>query len=123
MRHLTLLTVLTVTMFVSSAWQNESIGATTHSGTAKEHIESQGDTSIGKDVYERVCAFCHNAGIAGAIKLNDKSAWGKHIHHGIDHMVESVIKGKGAMPARGGNPNLTDEEIEAAVNYIVEQTQ
>lgn len=123
MRHLTLLTVLTVTMFVSSAWQNESIGATTHSGTAKEHIESQGDTSIGKDVYERVCAFCHNAGIAGAIKLNDKSAWGKHIHHGIDHMVESVINGKGAMPARGGNPNLTDEEIEASVNYIVEQTQ
>ena len=123
MRHLTLLIVLIVTIFVSSAWENESIGATTHSGTAKEHTEIQGDTSTGKDVYERVCASCHNAGIAGAIKLNDKAAWGKHIHHGIDHMVESVIKGKGAMPARGGNPNLTDDEVEAAVNYIVEQTQ
>jgi cytochrome c5 len=38
-------------------------------------------------------------------------------------MVESVIKGKGAMPARGGDPNLTDEEIESAVQYIIQQTQ
>ena len=123
MRYLTVLTILTITMFVSSAWQNESIGATTHSGKAKGNTESQADTSLGKDVYERVCASCHNAGIAGAIKLNDKAAWQKHIHHGIDHMVESVIKGKGAMPARGGDSSLTDEEIAAAVNYIVEQTQ
>ena len=123
MRYLTILAVLTVTMFVSGNWQNESIGATTHSGTAKTHNESQADQSIGKEVYQHVCASCHNTGVAGAIKLDDKAAWKKHIHHGIDHMVESVIEGKGAMPARGGNPNLTDEEIEAAVNYIVEQTQ
>ena len=110
-------------MFVSSARKNESIGATTHSGTAMDKTEIQADSSIGKGIYERVCASCHNAGLAGAIKLNDKVAWKKHIHHGIDHMVESVIRGKGAMPARGGHPHLTDEEIEAAVNYIVEQTQ
>ena len=123
MRFLTILTVFTVTMLISSTWQNDSFGAVSHSETAQEHTESQIDTSLGKDVYESVCASCHNAGIAGAIKLSDKATWKKHIHHGIDHMVESVIKGKGAMPARGGDPNLTDEEIKAAVNYIVEQTQ
>jgi cytochrome c5 len=123
MRFLTILTVFTVTMLISSTWQNDSFGAVSHSETAQEHTESQIDPSLGKDVYESVCASCHNAGIAGAIKLSDKATWKKHIHHGIDHMVESVIKGKGAMPARGGDPNLTDEEIKAAVNYIVEQTQ
>ena len=88
-----------------------------------EHVKEKAHKSIGKNVYDRVCSACHNEGIAGAIKLSDRSAWREHIHHGIDHMIESVIKGKGAMPARGGEPNLSDEEIEAAVNYIIEQNQ
>ena len=123
MRYVSILTIFTILLFVPSAWQNESFCATTHSEADKVHTENQSETSIGKVIYERVCASCHNAGVAGAIKLNDKATWKKHIHHGIDHMVESVIKGKGNMPARGGDPDLTNEEIEAAVNYIVEQTQ
>ncbi len=123
MRQFKIWAILAVTLLVSNPWPNESFGATSHPGTAKENNESLAEASTGKQVYDGVCAACHNTGIAGAIKLNDKATWKKHRHHGIDHMVESVIKGKGAMPARGGDPNLTDEEIEAAVNYIVEQTQ
>ena len=123
MRYFSIKTFLSVAMFVFIAGQNESFTATAHSETAQDHAASQTDTSSGKDVYERVCAACHDAGVAGAIKLSDRATWKKHIHHGMDHMVESVIKGKGAMPPRGGSPNLTDEEIEAAVHYIVEQTQ
>jgi cytochrome c5 len=118
-----MLTLLLVMMFVSNARQNESFAAAAQSGTAQDHVADQADTSAGKDVYERACAACHDAGVAGAIKLSDKATWKKHLHHGLDHMVESVIEGKGAMPPRGGSPNLTDEEIEAAVHYIVEQTQ
>ncbi|PLX90398.1 MAG: hypothetical protein C0614_00715 [Desulfuromonas sp.] len=114
---------LLFTLFLLSSLEDESIGATSHSLKFGEHGEKKADLSIGKDVYERTCASCHNLGISGAIKINDKEAWKKHIHHGIDHMVESVIRGKGAMPARGGNPNLTDEEIEAAVHYIIKQAQ
>lgn len=122
MRYFSMLILLLVMMFVSNARQNESFAAAAQSGTAQDHVADQADTS-GKDVYERACAACHDAGIAGAIKLSDKATWKKHLHHGLDHMVESVIEGKGAMPPRGGSPNLTNEEIEAAVHYIVEQTQ
>ena len=123
MRYLMVVTVVTVTMFVFSTWQIETFAATTHSEAEKHHVEKQEDTSLGKDVYERVCAACHDSGVAGAIKITEKKTWKAHVHHGIDHMVESVVKGKGAMPARGGDPNLTDEEIESAVHYIIQQTQ
>ena len=79
--------------------------------------------AMGKMVYEQTCVTCHATGVAGAPKMGDKEAWSAHIHHGIDHMVESAINGKGAMPARGGNALLSDEEVKAAVNYMVEQNR
>jgi cytochrome c5 len=125
MRHLSALTFLTITILVSTAYHHssEALGSTAGHGATMKHDQSHVDISLGKDVYERVCSACHDNGVAGAIKITDKATWKSHIHHGIDHMVESVIKGKGAMPARGGDPNLTDEEIESAVHYIIQQTQ
>jgi len=79
--------------------------------------------ATGKRVYEQTCAACHATGVAGAPKIGDKDAWSGHIHHGLDHMVESAINGKGAMPARGGNASLSDDEVKAAVGYIVEQSR
>lgn len=94
----------------------------THDGVAIA-TASNDTLEIGKEVYGKTCVACHATGVSGAPKTGDKGAWSGHIHHGLDHMTESVIKGKGAMPARGGNDNLTDEEIEAAVNYILEQSR
>lgn len=79
--------------------------------------------ATGKLVYEQNCAACHASGTAGAPKTGDQEAWSAHIHTGMDHMVKSVINGKGAMPARGGNAKLSDDEIEAAVNYMVEESR
>jgi cytochrome c5 len=79
--------------------------------------------ATGKMVYEKTCATCHATGLVGAPKIGDKEAWSAHIHHGVDHMVESAIKGKGAMPAKGGNASLSDDEVKAAVGYIVEQSR
>ena len=125
MRYLSNMTFLTITILTINFWfiSSESFGSTTELGGTMKHESGHVDLSLGEEVYERVCSACHDNGVAGAIKITDKANWISHIHHGIDHMVESVIKGKGAMPARGGVPNLTDEEIEAAVHYIVEQTQ
>ena len=125
MRHLSALTFLTITFLVTTVYLNgsEALGSTAEHGAAMKHDQSHVDISLGKDVYERVCSVCHDNGVVGAIKITDKATWRSHVHHGIDHMVESVIKGKGAMPARGGDPNLTDEEIESAVHYIIQQTQ
>jgi cytochrome c5 len=72
----------------------------------------------GEQVYKAVCAGCHQAGVAGAHKFADPAAWSVPIKTGLDAMVVSVVKGKGAMPAKGGNPSLDDFEITRAVVYM-----
>ena len=69
----------------------------------------------GKQVYETVCASCHAAGVAGAPKFGDKTAWAPLVKTGLDSMVNNAIKGKAAMPAKGGNPMLDDFEVARAV--------
>lgn len=72
----------------------------------------------GEQVYNLACAACHNAGVAGAYKFGDQAAWSPVIATGLDSMIANVISGKGAMPARGGNPTLDDLEIARAVVYM-----
>ena len=72
----------------------------------------------GQQVYNAACAACHAAGVAGALKFADKAAWETAIGTGLQTMIASAIKGKGAMPAKGGNPNLDDLEIARAVVYM-----
>src|SRR6185436_4937021 len=57
----------------------------------------------GKKTYDATCSVCHGAGIAGAPKFGDKAAWAPHLKAGIDTLYTSAIKGKGGMPAKGGN--------------------
>ncbi len=73
----------------------------------------------GKKIYEGGCVVCHGAGIAGAPKFGDKAAWAPRIKTGMDTLYAASIKGKGAMPPKGGNPALTDEQMKAAVDYMV----
>lgn len=72
----------------------------------------------GEQVYKAVCAGCHDSGAAGAPKFADAAAWAGPNATGLQSMVASVIKGKGAMPAKGGNPALDDFEIARAVVYM-----
>lgn len=67
--------------------------------------------------------MCHAAGVAGAPKLTDKAAWATRIAQGKDTLYTSSLKGKGAMPAKGGNPSLSDADVKAAVDYMVGQTK
>lgn len=73
----------------------------------------------GKAVYEKTCVACHMAGVAGAPKAGDKAVWAPRIAEGKNHLYEHAIKGKGAMPPKGGNPGLSDAEVKAAVDYLV----
>jgi cytochrome c5 len=72
----------------------------------------------GKKIFESTCVVCHGAGIAGAPKAGDKAAWAPRLKTGMDALYTSALKGKGAMPARGGNNALADAEVKAAVDYI-----
>ena len=77
----------------------------------------------GKAVYEKVCIACHQVSVANSPRLGDKSAWAPRIQQGMDTLVQSVIKGKGAMPPKAGNPALSDQEIRAAVDFMVSQSK
>ena len=72
----------------------------------------------GKATYDTTCAVCHNAGVAGAPKMGDKAAWAPRIKQGKDALYNSALKGKGAMPAKGGNASLSDDAVKAAVDYL-----
>jgi cytochrome c5 len=77
----------------------------------------------GEATYKEACAVCHGAGIAGAPKLGDKEAWAPRIATGTDALYETSLKGKGAMPAKGGRADKSDDDIKAAVDYMVEQSK
>jgi cytochrome c5 len=77
----------------------------------------------GKTVYDTVCLACHLTGAANAPKLGDKVAWAPRLKAGNEALVASVIKGKGAMPPKGGGATLSDAEIKAAVEYLVAQSK
>ena len=77
----------------------------------------------GKSAYNKTCAMCHAAGVAGAPKPGDKADWGPRIAQGKDTLYKHAIEGfngaKGSMPARGGNAKMSDEDVKAAVDYMV----
>lgn len=72
----------------------------------------------GEQVYDTTCKTCHEAGLAGAPKIGDKAAWGKVIAQGEATTFGHAISGIRAMPARGGNSNLTDDEVKRAVAFM-----
>jgi cytochrome c5 len=72
----------------------------------------------GKSTYDSICSTCHGAGIAGAPKYGDKAAWAPRLKAGKDSLYTTALKGKGAMPPKGGNPSLSDADVKAAVDYM-----
>ncbi|MBT8422362.1 MAG: cytochrome c5 family protein [Gammaproteobacteria bacterium] len=81
----------------------------------------------GPQVYNQACLACHGGGIAGAPKTGDAADWNARIAKGRDVLNSNAINGfmgdKGMMPAKGGAMTLSDEEVIAAVDYLIEQVQ
>lgn len=76
----------------------------------------------GKEIVETACGACHMSGALGAPKIGDKAAWSTHIPRGLDYLTQNAIKGVKAMPARGGNPDLSDTEIARAIVFMANQS-
>lgn len=74
----------------------------------------------GKEVYTKSCAGCHTALNP---KLGDKKAWAPLVKKGAAALTASVVKGKGAMPPKGGASSLSEADIKAAVEYIISQAK
>ena len=84
-------------------------------------------TVDGQKVYQASCIACHGAGIAGAPMVGNAAAWTSRIEAGADSLYTSAINGfqgsSGVMPGKGGNAALSDDEVKAAVDYMVTQSQ
>ncbi len=76
----------------------------------------------GEQVVDAVCGACHKSGAAGAPKIGDKAAWAPRLGQGLDGLLKSAISGKNAMPAKGGNPNLSDLELGRAIVFMANQS-
>ncbi|NYT63305.1 cytochrome c5 family protein [Alcaligenaceae bacterium] len=76
----------------------------------------------GQQVFDTTCTACHTAGVAGAPKIGDAAAWAPFVKAGYEDMVKNAIHGINAMPPRGGNPSLSDLEVERAVVYIANKS-
>ena len=85
----------------------------------KAVVKSDGKPRDGETIYNTVCTACHAAGLVGAPKTGDKAAWAPRIALGDSALLQSVINGKGAMPARAGDASLTEDELKAAVAFLV----
>jgi cytochrome c5 len=72
-------------------------------------------------IVKTTCAACHQAGVANAPKFGDTAAWAPRIKTGLNALVQSVIKGKGAMPPKAGDASLTEAEIQSAVALMANQ--
>lgn len=73
----------------------------------------------GDQVYQQVCASCHAAGVLNAPKPGDAAAWETRLSKGLDTVYANAINGIGAMPAKGGRADMSDEAIKAAVDYLI----
>ncbi len=73
--------------------------------------------------YDASCAFCHDTGTAGSPKIGVKAAWQPRLAKGgIEALIHNAIVGIGTMPPKGMCPSCTDEEIAAAVQYMVDKS-
>jgi cytochrome c5 len=85
------------------------------------------ENTQGKSVFSKTCSLCHAVGAAGAPKPGDHADWGPRIAQGMDvlykHALEGFTGAKGVMPARGGAATLSDDEVKAAVDYMVAQSK
>ncbi len=77
----------------------------------------------GEKIYKGTCAMCHSTGAGGAPMYKDKAEWGPRVAQGNETLYDHALKGfngnKGAMPAKGGNATLSDDDVKAAVDYMV----
>lgn len=134
-RTILLITLAVAVVLIVVVWPLSMLGKGSTSGNSDEAelriqpvarvemqkadaVKSDGKPRSGEAIYGTICKACHEAGVAGAPKTGDKAAWAPRLATGMPALLKSATNGKGGMPARGGAPDLTDDELKAAVTYL-----
>jgi cytochrome c5 len=86
-------------------------------------VPADADLATGKQVYEMACFVCHAGAVPNAPKLGDTQAWESRLALGWETLNEHALKGFNAMPAKGGRADLSDEQVSAAVAYMLSEAQ
>lgn len=134
MNHYRLFFVLAAALSASTAWALDDmaraaiearlkpIGEVTVGGNAQAAAPAAPRAArSGKEVVQATCAACHATGAIGAPKIGSHDDWAPRMANGIDALVQSAIRGKGAMPPRGGG-DYGDDEIRAAIEEMLQGT-
>ena len=87
--------------------------------TADKPADTQIASAPGQNIYQKSCQACHATGVAGAPKLGDKEAWAPRIAKGNDALLLSVTNGLKAMPPKGTCMSCSEDELRAALEYMV----
>lgn len=86
-----------------------------------ESINEAKQKSSGEKIYISNCKVCHAQGINGAPILGNQKMWSKRLHQEIEVLIKHAEEGYGLMPAKGGNSELTNEDISVAVRYMIQK--
>jgi cytochrome c5 len=86
------------------------------------HAATQTSERSGKQIVDSACVACHGQGVNGAPRIGDRKAWATRASQGLSSLTQHALDGIRRMPAHGGNPDLTDREIQRAVVYMVNQS-
>ena len=90
---------------------------------AEDDGEAEAVELSASEINSQYCAACHANGTLGAPVVGDADAWGQRLDEkGMETLVSHAINGFNQMPARGGNPDLSDEDIEKTVSYMLEES-
>jgi cytochrome c5 len=92
-------------------------------GASEAVSEVSDGGATGQKIYKQSCQACHANGVANAPKPGDKAAWAPRIATGIDAMLATAKKGKGAMPPKGTCMGCSDADLKAAIEYMVSQSK
>lgn len=139
--------LIILAIVVSSGVNHSNISSTVRDAKVAERIQPVGQITVGEEpeqatasasasggqetaaasgetVYQNTCSACHASGVAGAPVFGSADAWGDRIAKGKETLYQHALNGfqgdSGVMPAKGGNSGLSDEEVKAAVDYMVE---
>lgn len=94
----------------------------------EEQEVAAAEPKSGQEVYNGLCVSCHGTGLPGSPQMGDQDDWADRIAKGKDSLYDNAINGYSGpegylMPAKGGNPALSDEEVKNAVDYMVANSQ
>lgn len=108
---------------ITTGVHNQPAAATKTEQQTAARIITIKSTINGENIYRGLCFSCHDVGVAEAPRPGDAAAWEPRIAAGMEAIYTNTINGKGGMPPRGGNPALSDDEVKAAVDWMVQQSR